>query len=762
MESNKRRLLVTLIVVLSLMIFAEYGHAVTLLPWVRFGGTYQATAGIGTGSLTLNATVKEMDYNNLDVWKANVAGVETIFGARVVLSGAIRTGDYSFNGDPINPNDVTFSIVASDGYVYFTSVLDDSVFTQQGTNFVWMNQNLTANNPATLNLLNVTLGTNADGLHPSRYIDELSAYMGSTNVSGLKMQLFVPSSGNFTTNSSGAISYGLIDGLQSLNTPPVADAGLDKIITTEQVANTTIDGTVTDADGASTLTCRWTETDESGNVLRVLQDWTSVGIDGKCLLNLGGIIPPFELGIPHILNLEANDGEVTSSDNIILTINNTAPRADAGPDDNKTTEQAAASFTITGTATDFDGNALSCLWTVDGTPQGWTPAESGGACPLNISALALPIGPHTLTLTASDGLATSSDDMILTITNTPPIANAGENIPAITSDQIAGTTIQGTATDFDGDALSCRWMEGLTVLQDWTPGNSITVAAGSKVECPLSLGSLSLSFGSHTLTLEADDGHAISLNSMDLTIENSAPHAAPNGSGVYQINTPVTLTADVSDLDNDSLHYEWTDGTTVLCSGDIQPVGGTAELLDCVVSNLSLGMHSISLQVSDIYNLPETKSITVQIIDSTAPTIKPVANKYILWPPNHQMVDIAVAANASDNSGCPVTLNATVRSNEPEYGLGSGDRGPDWTQPVIDQATGIIYLQLRAERSGRGKGRIYTVTVTATDCSGNISTAKVKIRVPHDKDNEDRKREDKEERERDDRKDCGDREDRDD
>ncbi len=216
-NSIKRKLLAASIVVLSLMIFTEYSWAATLLPWVRFGGTYQTTAGIGAGSLTLNATVKEMDYENGQVWTANVPGVETIYGARVVLSGATRTGNYSFNGDPVNPDDVTFSIVSPDGYVYFTSILADSTFTQQGTNFVWLNQYLDANNPATLNLHNIILRPNGDdGLHPSRYINELAAYLGSTNVSGLKMQLFVPSSGNFTTNSSGAISYGLVDGLQSL------------------------------------------------------------------------------------------------------------------------------------------------------------------------------------------------------------------------------------------------------------------------------------------------------------------------------------------------------------------------------------------------------------------------------------------------------------------------------------------------------------------------------------------------------------------
>ena len=556
MKSLKQKFLAATIVVLSLMIFTEYCQAATLLPWVRFGGTYQVTSGIGTGSLTLNATVREMDYGNGDVWKANVAGIETVFGARVVLSGATRTGNYSFNGDTSDPNDVTFSIVSTDGYVYFTSILADSVFVPQGTTFEWLNQNLNANDPATLNLLNVVLRPNGDdGLHPSRYINELGAYLGATNVSGMKMQLFVPSSANFTTNSSGAISYGLIDGLQSLNTLPVADAGPDVTISTDQVATTAINGIVTDADAAYTLTCRWTKTDESGNVLSVLQDWTPVGIDGACSLNLSTL----SLGLgTHILNLEANDGEVTSSDNMTLIIHNTAPHANAGNDITITSEAVAATI-IEGETTDFDNSdMLYCKWTEGATVlQDWTLAGTNGECPL--SGLTLGRGLHTLTLTATDGQATSSDDMVLTINNTPPIANAGENI-TVTSDQIAATAIQGTATDFDGDDVTCRWIEGTTILQDWTP-------AGLGGECFLSLNTLSFGLGAHTLTFEANDGQATSTNSMILTVNNSAPHAAPGGSGVYQINTPVILPGDVSDFDGDILHYVWADGTNVLCPG---------------------------------------------------------------------------------------------------------------------------------------------------------------------------------------------------
>jgi len=95
------------------------------------------------------------------------------------------------------------------------------------------------------------------------------------------------------------------------------------------------------------------------------------------------------------------------------------------------------------------------------------------------------------------------------------------------------------------------------------------------------------------------------------------------------------------------------------------------------------------------------------------------------------MVNISILANASDNSGAPVSLTAAVVSNEPQNGLGDGDMSPDWTEPVINN--GVITLQLRAERSGKGNGRTYTITITGTDGSGNASTSQVNVIVPHDK-----------------------------
>ncbi|MBI5664338.1 MAG: hypothetical protein HZC49_04515 [Nitrospirae bacterium] len=235
-------------------------------------------------------------------------------------------------------------------------------------------------------------------------------------------------------------------------------------------------------------------------------------------------------------------------------------------------------------------------------------------------------------------------------------------------------------------------------------------------------------------SLEVSDGQSGSSDDMVLTVQNSAPHAAPGAWSTYEINTDVFLDGDVSDFDGDWLDYKWLEGTNVICSGTIQASAGgeRVELPVCVTSNLGLGIHIISLEVSDTINTPDKQDTVVTINDSSAPTIAPVASAYIMWPPNHLMVNIAIDAYAFDNSGLPVTLTVSVASNEPVDGLGDGDMGPDWITPVINQDTGRIDLQLRRERSGSGSGRVYTTTITATDSSGNASTAYVNITVPHD------------------------------
>ena len=115
----------------------------------------------------------------------------------------------------------------------------------------------------------------------------------------------------------------------------------------------------------------------------------------------------------------------------------------------------------------------------------------------------------------------------------------------------------------------------------------------------------------------------------------------------------------------------------------------------------------------------------VTVNDNTPPVITGAAvDKPTLWPPNHQMIDVAVSYAAIDNCG-PASTILSVSSNELVNGPGDGNTASDWE--VID----AHHVRLRAERSGKGDGRVYMITIAATDSFGNTSSQMVTVLVPH-------------------------------
>jgi hypothetical protein len=113
----------------------------------------------------------------------------------------------------------------------------------------------------------------------------------------------------------------------------------------------------------------------------------------------------------------------------------------------------------------------------------------------------------------------------------------------------------------------------------------------------------------------------------------------------------------------------------------------------------------------------------VRVVDTIAPSVTQVsATPDALGSPNHEMMTISIPYSAADASG-PPACSLAVSSNEPTDGRGDGHTATDWQ--VLDAHT----VLLRAERSGRGTGRIYTVTVSCTDASGNTASAGATVSV---------------------------------
>src|SRR5712664_2877458 len=77
-------------------------------------------------------------------------------------------------------------------------------------------------------------------------------------------------------------------------------------------------------------------------------------------------------------------------------------------------------------------------------------------------------------------------------------------------------------------------------------------------------------------------------------------------------------------------------------------------------------------------NVSNMCNFEVVVHDCEPPVIHSVsASPDVLWPPNHQMVHVAVHVMATDNCGLASTRIISVTSNESELAHGSGHTRPD-------------------------------------------------------------------------------------
>ncbi|MFQ5877049.1 MAG: hypothetical protein ACE5JH_05090 [Acidobacteriota bacterium] len=128
-----------------------------------------------------------------------------------------------------------------------------------------------------------------------------------------------------------------------------------------------------------------------------------------------------------------------------------------------------------------------------------------------------------------------------------------------------------------------------------------------------------------------------------------------------------------------------------------------------------------------------TCSHPVRVRDTRAPELAVHADPGMLWPSNRRRVPVRVRWEVGDLCDpSPRVVLPSAASNEPDDEAGQGDGST--TGDIADAALGLPdeAIPLRAERSGRGTGRVYGLTYAAIDASGNRSSAPVLVRVPHD------------------------------
>ena len=143
-------------------------------------------------------------------------------------------------------------------------------------------------------------------------------------------------------------------------------------------------------------------------------------------------------------------------------------------------------------------------------------------------------------------------------------------------------------------------------------------------------------------------------------------------------------------------------------------------------SSLKLDFSGIGLQsLSDeSWGLDNVK---VSVVNDAPDCSNAGPDVSTLWPPNHEFVPVSITG-VTDPDGDPVSINIDgIEQDEPVDAKGSGNTSPD------GQGVGSSTAEVRAERSGKGDGRVYHIAYTAGDGQGHSCSGSVTVGVPHDK-----------------------------
>ena len=218
---------------------------------------------------------------------------------------------------------------------------------------------------------------------------------------------------------------------------------------------------------------------------------------------------------------------------------------------------------------------------------------------------------------------------------------------------------------------------------------------------------------------ELDEAQGVGADTVPPTT-TATPNPGPNGNGWNSTNVTVRLSA----VDNPG--GSGVKQISYALSG-AQGGGGVATGSSTSVAIATEGTTTLTYFARDnAGNQEAPRSLTIRI-DRTPPVISGLpAPGCTLWPPNHKLVQVGTVTASDGLSGLvPGSLTIRGTSNEPPLEIGSGQTSPDI---VITGPT----VQLRAERSGTGTGRIYALTAEASDLAGNRATGTATCTVPHD------------------------------
>lgn len=410
----------------------------------------------------------------------------------------------------------------------------------------------------------------------------------------------VTSTGTFTIKHDidtpfdiGALQFQASGTPASGKHPPSANAGRDQTVAVG--SRVTLNGSASN--------------DPDGRPLKYSWDLISVPPGSTAsLLDSNSFQPVFIADKPgsYTVRLLVDDGGSNSStDTVVISTLNSAPVANAGPNQ---TVHTGTSVSLNGSGSaDVDGDPLRFSWTLISKPQ-------GSAAELSDPAAAMPsfnidvAGSYVAELVVNDGrLASRPSTVTIDTANSRPVANAGPDQTAFVSQTVR---LDGSrSTDIDGQALTFHWS-----LLGAPSGSSGAISDPSAASPTMTIDRP----GSYVVQLVVNDGASDSLpGTATITTVNSPPvaHAGPHQT--IEAGSTVQLNGSASsDVDGNALKFAWAITS--------RPAESTAILSDAraVMPTFTAdvpGRYIVQLMVND--GTANSAPDTVVIDTSNAPPV---------------------------------------------------------------------------------------------------------------------------------------------
>ena len=496
--------------------------------------------------------------------------------------------------------------------------------------------------------------------------------------------------------SAGAFSYqvaAVVEGGEAAHSAPVTATVNASATNTAPTA--AISASATTVDGGGTVTLTATATDPDSDTLTYA--WTSAGggtFADSTALSTTWTAPAETNNTQHVILIltvtDDGDGTLTDREIVRVTVRPNEPPT-ASITTSSTTVNGRSELTLAATATDPEMNALTYAWTTSG---GGTFADASALSATWTAPVATGAEQTiTLTLTVTDvGGATAVDTLQVRVRpNQPP--NVSVTPASTTADGGTSVTLDGTATDPDGDTLRYAWT-----------GNGGRFASASSLDTTWTAPAKTNQPQSFTLTLTVTDNGVGTLAATAMVRvrvpANEAPTASITSSGTtVDGRAAVTLAATASDPERDSLRYAWTsNGGGIFANASALNTTWTAPAAASTDQDVEL-----TLTVTDQAGATATDTIAFTVQANQAPDAS------------------ASPASATVNGGGAVTLDGSATDPEGDrltfrWTTSGGGRFANaaaldttWTAPAKTNARQDITLTLTVTDNGAG-----TLSDTAT------------------------------------------------